>query len=71
MKRLKQKVRARSGGWKLLLVQAVLDRDLPLLFQDEALQLLKQEAGNDFGFDAGARDNRTAAAKMKTWASNN
>ncbi len=68
MKHLKKKVRTRAAGWKKSLVQTVLDPDLPLLFKDEALQLLKKEAGGDFGYDSEAEDNRASARKMKAWA---
>ena len=68
MKGLAKMVRSGAGEWKKQLVQAVLDPDLPLLFKDEALELLKKKAGSDFGYDVEAKDNRAAAKKIRAWA---
>lgn len=59
---------AKAAGWRRQLVEAVLDRDLPLLYKDEALALLRKHAGSVFGYDGGAGDQRRAAAKMRAWA---
>ena len=55
-------------GWKRALVEAVLDGDLPLLYKDQALALLKKRAGSAFGYDPEAEDNAEAAKKMRAWA---
>jgi hypothetical protein len=68
MQRLKQRVRSGAGGWRRELVEAVLDPELPLLFKEEALQLLRQKAGQTFGFDPDSEDNTEAARKMRAWA---
>ena len=68
LKRVKDKMRSNSAGWREELVEAVLNPELPLLFKDEAMGLLKKAAGSDFGFDAESEDNKAAATKMKAWA---
>jgi len=68
LKRLKEKVRPDSSGWRKELVDAVLNPELPLLFKDEAMGLLRKAAGSDFGFDVEGEDNKAATIKMKAWA---
>jgi len=68
VERLKQMVRDRTGGWRAQLVQSVLDPGLPLLFKEQALELLRHAAGSDFGYDVEGTDNAQAAREMGQWA---
>ncbi len=61
-------VQAQAPGWRAELVQTILDPELPLLFKEEALELLERHAGTDFGYRLGADDNAAAAVKMQAWA---
>ncbi len=61
-------VEDRVPGWKAELVEAVLDPELPLLFKEDMLELLRKEAKSDFGYDDETEDNTEAAAKMRRWA---
>ncbi|RLB65141.1 MAG: hypothetical protein DRI90_02805 [Deltaproteobacteria bacterium] len=58
-----------TPGWRTELVEAVLDPDMPLLFKEDALALLRKEATTDFDYDSEAEDNAAAAEKMRQWAS--
>jgi len=66
--RITRAARAGTAGWRRALVKAVLDPDLPLLFKQDLLDLLKHKAGETFGYDAEAEQNGAAARKMKAWA---
>lgn len=68
MARLEQRIGDRVPGWRNELVGAVLDPDLPLLFKERALGLLRKQAGEDFGFELSADDNAGAAERMRAWA---
>lgn len=68
IQRLKQSAHSGARGWRRDLVEAVLDPELPLLFKEEALRLLRQKAGETFGFDPDSEDNTGAARKMRAWA---
>ena len=68
LQRLRQRVSASAPGWRRELVRAVLDPELPLLFKDEALTMLRKRAGETFGFDPDSEDNQDAARRMRAWA---
>jgi len=68
IERLRQLVRTRARGWRQRLVQTVLDPELPLLFKEEAVKMLRAEAHSDFGYDPDRTDNAEAAARMRAWA---
>jgi zinc/manganese transport system permease protein len=68
LSRLREQVRSGAVGWKRALVDAVLDRELPLLYKQEALGLLRQKAGSDFGYDPEAADSSGPAQRMRAWA---
>ncbi len=67
---LKRAVANTKPGWKHLLVETVLDPNLPLLFKEDALALLKKKAGSVFGYndEADAKANADAKEKMRAWA---
>ena len=52
----------------MALVRTILDPELPLLFKEEALQLLRNRAKTDFSYDTDSEENARAAQKMKDWA---
>lgn len=65
---LRRRIRARSPGWQHELVETVLDLELPLLFREEALGLLRKASGSDFGCDPLGALKPAAARKMRKWA---
>jgi len=65
---LRQQIKKGAAGWRRSLVDAVLDGDLPLLYREEALQLLRERAGTDFGYDPDAADSRGPVERMRAWA---
>jgi hypothetical protein len=65
--RLRKQVKSGAGGWRRSLVDAVLDPELPLLYKEEALGLLRQRAGTDFGYDPEAADSHEPAERMRAW----
>ena len=68
LRRITAHVQARVNGWRGELVETVLDPSFPLLYKEDALKLLRHEAGHGFGYDAEAEDNTAAAEKMRGWA---
>lgn len=66
--KLRKRVVQRAPGWRQELVAAVVDPDLPLLFKQDALDLLVEAAGTDFEYHIDGDDNSLAAEEMKRWA---
>jgi zinc/manganese transport system permease protein len=71
LRRISTCIDRKDTGWRQQLVEAALDPELPLLFKDQALTLLRLHAKTDFGYDADdptAAGNAEAAAKIRAWA---
>ena len=66
--RLRAAIAAKRAGWRAALVETVLDPQLPLLYQDEALTLLREQAGSVFGFGSASAAPAEVARKLRAWA---
>lgn len=66
--RLKSRVATRSAGWSADLVEAVLDANLPLLYRDEALEILRSVAGDSFSYDPAIQGTGEDAERLRAWA---
>ncbi len=65
---IKARVERKDEGWRQELVKVIIDPELPLLFKEDALKILRKQAGEDFGYDSEKEDNASAVERMKAWA---